>query len=78
MVSNPTPNKPQKAEAEYGAGYHVKVVRRDLAHEDRKRKRRLKKAVMKLQSTDKHRDIDYNMDLHVKTTKANRIDIDLH
>jgi hypothetical protein len=55
----------------------VKVVRRDLAHEDRKRKRKLKKAILNLQSSDKHRDIDYKMDGHVKNAKENAVNLNL-
>lgn len=85
MISNPTPNKSKLLNQSHdngqtgthGPGYQVKVVRRDLAHEERKRKRKLKKAILNLQSQDKHRDIDYKMDGHVKSTKNNTVNFNL-
>lgn len=61
-----------------GVGYHVKVVRKDLASEDRRRKRKLKKAILNLQNDDKHRDIDYKMDQHVAQTKQTTANLNLN
>lgn len=85
MISNPTPAKSknlnqsreQVQPGTHGPGYQVKVIRRDLAHEERKRKRKLKKAILNLQSQDKHRDIDYKMDGHVIEAKNNTVNFNL-
>jgi hypothetical protein len=69
-LTNITPGKTSKAlnqsrengQALHGPGYHVKVIRKDLATEERRKKRKLQKAIMNLQNEDKHRDIDYKMD----------------
>lgn len=55
----------------------MKVVRKDLAEEDRRRKRRLKKAILNLQSDDKNRDIDYKMEKHISQTKKNTANLNL-
>jgi hypothetical protein len=55
----------------------VKLIRKDLATEDRRKKRKLKKAILNLQNDDKHRDIDYKMDQHVRANKNLHVNLNL-
>ena len=82
-LTNITPGKPAKAlnqsreNGHHGPGFHVKVIRKDLATEDRRKKRKLKKAIMNLQNEDKHRDIDYKMNQHVQSQKMQNVNLNL-